>query len=77
MIRAPVIPNGWPRAIAPPWVLSLSSSIPHSAMIGITWAAKASLSSTASTSSIVIPARSRTFLIAPIGATPISSGSLP
>ena len=23
MIRAPVIPKGWPRAIAPPWVLSL------------------------------------------------------
>src|SRR5690349_14400208 len=77
MIRAPVIPKGWPRAIAPPWVLSLSSSIPHSAMIGITWAAKASFSSTRSTSEIDIPARSRTFLIAPIGATPISSGSLP
>ena len=77
MILAPVIPNGWPRAIAPPWVLSFSSGIPHSLMIGITWAAKASLSSTTSTSSIVIPARSSTFLIAPIGATPMYSGSLP
>ena len=46
-------------------------------MIGITWAAKASLSSTTSMSSIVIPARSSTFLIAPIGATPMYSGSLP
>ena len=46
-------------------------------MIGITWAANASLSSTTSTSSIVIPVRSRTFLIAPIGATPMYSGSLP
>ena len=27
MIRAPVIPNGWPRAIAPPWVLSFSSGM--------------------------------------------------
>ena len=46
-------------------------------MIGITCAANASLSSTVPTSSIVIPARSSTFRIAPIGATPMYSGSLP
>ena len=77
MIRAPVIPKGWPRAIAPPCVLSFSSAMSHSSMIGITWAAKASLSSTTSTSSIVIFARSSTFFTAPIGATPMYSGSLP
>ena len=25
MMRAPVMPNGWPRAMAPPWTLSLSA----------------------------------------------------
>ncbi len=46
-------------------------------MIGSTWAAKASFSSTTSTSSIVILARASTFLMAPIGATPMISGSSP
>ena len=71
MMRAPVIPNGWPRAIAPPCGFSFSSGMSHSSMIGITWAANASFSSTTSTSPIVMPARSSTFLIAPIGATPM------
>ena len=70
MMRAPVIPNGWPSAIAPPCGFSFSSGMSHSLMIGITCAANASFSSTTSTSSIFIPARSRTFLIAPIGAIP-------
>ena len=77
MIRAPVMPNGCPRAIAPPCVFIFSSGMSHSAMIGITWAANASLSSTTSTSLMVFPPRSSTFLIAPIGATPMYSGSLP
>ena len=66
MIRTPVMPNGCPSAIAPPCGFSLSSGMLHSAMIGITCAANASLSSTMSTLSIVIPARSSAFLIAPI-----------
>ena len=45
MMRAPVIPNGWPRAIAPPNGLSFSWSMPHSSRQGTTWAANASLSS--------------------------------
>ncbi len=77
MIRAPVMPKGWPSAIAPPCGFSLSMSMPHSSAIGRTWAANASFSSTTSTSSMVIPARSSTFLIAPIGATPMISGSSP
>src|SRR3954451_9335649 len=59
MIRAPVIPNGCPRAIAPPNGLSLSSSIPSSSLHGTIWAANASLISTMSMSSIVIPASFR------------------
>ena len=77
MIRAPVMPNGWPSAIAPPCVFSFSSGMSHSSMIGITCAANASFSSTAPMSVIFIPVRSSTFLIAPIGATPMYSGSLP
>src|SRR3954453_13917998 len=77
MMRAPVMPNGWPRAIAPPCGFSFSRGIPHSSMIGITCAANASFSSTTSTSSMALPARPSTFLIAPIGATPMISGSSP
>jgi alkanesulfonate monooxygenase SsuD/methylene tetrahydromethanopterin reductase-like flavin-dependent oxidoreductase (luciferase family) len=29
MMRAPVMPNGWPRAMAPPLTLSLSQSMPR------------------------------------------------
>src|SRR5215210_1388235 len=76
MMRAPVMPKGCPSAIAPPWGFIFSSGMLHSAMIGITWAANASFSSTVSTSSMDMPARSRTFLIAQIGATPMYSGSL-
>ena len=46
-------------------------------MIGMTWAANASFSSTTSTSCIVIPARFSTLKIAPMGATPMISGSRP
>ena len=38
-MRAPVIPNGWPSAIAPPNGFSCSSAIHHSAWHGPTWAA--------------------------------------
>ena len=34
MMRAPVIPNGWPSAIAPPNGLSFSASMPHSSRHG-------------------------------------------
>ena len=57
MIRAPVMPNGWPRAMAPPWTFSLSIGMPSSLADGMTWAAKASLISTRSMSAIVLPAR--------------------
>ena len=77
MIRTPVMPNGWPSAIAPPCGLSFSSGISHFSMIGITCAANASLSSTTSMSCMVIPERFSTLWMAPIGATPMISGSRP
>ena len=56
-IRAPVMPNGWPSAIAPPWGLRRSSkgSMPMPRADGITCAANASLISTTCTSSMVMP----------------------
>ena len=76
MIRAPVMPNGWPRAIAPPNGLSFSGSMPHSSRHGTTWAANASLSSSTSMSSIVMPACSSTFSTAGIGPRPMISGRI-
>ena len=57
MMRAPVMPNGWPRAIEPPLTLSLSHAMPRCLADGMTCAANASLISTRSMSSIVMPAR--------------------
>jgi hypothetical protein len=57
MMRAPVMPNGWPMAMAPPFTLSLSQLMPSCLADGMTWAAKASLISTRSMSSMVMPAR--------------------
>ena len=76
MIRAPVIPNGWPRAIAPPNGLSFSSGIPSSSRQGTIWAANASLISTMSMSSIVIPVCLSSAWIAGIGPRPMSSGRI-
>src|SRR5665647_934147 len=50
VIRAPVAPNGWPRAIAPPWTLSRSGSMPRSSIDASTCTANASLISTRSMS---------------------------
>src|SRR5829696_2941810 len=79
MIRAPVMPYGWPSAIAPPcgFSLSLNGSTPISRHTGSTCAAKASFNSTTSTSSIVMPARASTRRTASIGPTPMISGSTP
>jgi HAD superfamily hydrolase (TIGR01509 family) len=52
--RAPVIPKGWPSAIAPPNGLSWSSSSPSSSLQGTICAANASLISTMSMSAIVM-----------------------
>ena len=77
MIRAPVMPNGWPTAIAPPETFSLSRSIPTSRWLESTWAAKASLISYRSMSSTPLPARERASLIASAGPWPMTSGDRP
>src|ERR1700685_4060331 len=76
-IRAPVIPNGWPTAIAPPFTLSRDGSMPSSRDDGMTCAANASLISTRSTSSIDIPARPSACLTASMGPRPMISGESP
>jgi hypothetical protein len=74
VIRAPLIPNGCPTAIAPPMTLSFSSGIPRSRYDGMTCAANASLISTRSMSSIVIPARRSACRDASTGPSPMISG---
>ena len=74
-IRAPEAPMGWPSATAPPWTLIFSWEIPSSFMAANTTTAKASLISKRSISSRVIPARPKTFLMAPMGAVVNHSGS--
>ena len=74
VIRAPVMPHGWPSAMAPPLTLSLSSGTPRSSADGSTWAAKASLSSTRSTSPMLIPARASACRDASTGPMPMISG---
>src|SRR5215210_4977311 len=78
-MRAPEHPKGCPRAIAPPFGFSLSSSgsIPHSCRTARTWAAKASLSSTRPTSSSVMPARESAFVVAGTGPMPMTLGGTP
>ena len=49
--RAPLIPSGWPIAMAPPLTLTRSGSSPSSRTTARDWEANASFSSTRSTSS--------------------------
>ena len=76
-MRAPVIPKGWPSAIAPPCGLSfsLNGSTPMPRAAGITWAANASLISTMSMSSMLILARFSACFEASMGPNPMNSGS--
>ncbi len=63
--------------MAPPFTFSLSHSMPRWRAEGITWAAKASLISTRSMSSIVMPARLRVWRMASTGPRPMISGLSP
>src|ERR1035437_5849756 len=75
-MRAPVMPKGWPSAIAPPCGLRRSSkgSMPMPRADGMTCAAKASLISTTSTLLILSPARCRACRLASMGPSPMYSG---
>src|SRR5829696_9377681 len=78
-MRAPEAPRGCPSAIAPPLGFNLSSagSIPHSWRTASACAANASYSSIRPTSSRVIPALSRAFLVAGTGPMPMTLGGTP
>lgn len=76
-MRQPEAPIGWPRAIAPPFMLVLFVSNPSSLMTAMDWAAKASFASIRSSSSIDQPAFFRAFFVAGMGPVPIIDGSTP
>src|SRR2546427_372692 len=61
--RAPLLPSGWPSAIAPPLTLTFSSSSPSSRMHASDCEAKASLSSTMSMSDVCSTAFSSAFIV--------------
>ena len=77
VMRAPEQPSGWPSAIAPPLALTISSSSPRSRMQASDWEAKASLSSTASRSSIASRRAWSTLRVAGTGPMPMMSGATP
>src|SRR6185312_14356969 len=74
--RAPLIPSGWPSAIAPPCGLtkSASSLTPSCRRQAIPCEAKASLSSIKSKSLILMPRRSISLRVAGTGPMPIMRG---
>src|SRR5438477_285562 len=74
--RAPLMPSGWPSAIAPPCGLtkSASSLTPSCRKQAMPCEAKASLSSIKSKSEILMPSRSISFLVAGTGPMPMMRG---
>jgi hypothetical protein len=40
MLNTPVMPNGWPRAISPPWTFTRSGSMPKARWLTMTWTAR-------------------------------------
>src|SRR6478736_3421103 len=77
VMRAPVMPNGWPSAIAPPDTFSLSWSMPNSRAEPSTCTANASLISYRSMSSIVMSALVSALRVASMGPRPMTSGDSP
>ena len=79
VIRAPVMPNGWPSAMAPRDVQPCrrTGRCPASRAEGRTCAANASLISTRSTSAMLIPARASACRLASTGPRPMISGDRP
>src|SRR5439155_1226702 len=69
--RAPLLPSGWPSAIAPPLTFTFSSSMPSSRMHASDWDAKASFSSTTPMSAGCRPAFSSAFRVEGTGPIPM------
>src|ERR1700747_1196762 len=74
---APVAPNGWPSAMAPPSGLTLLGSKPSVRVEARACAANASLSSIQSRSSWLMPASFSAFGIASMGPMPMISAGTP
>lgn len=77
IILAPVIPRGWPKAIAPPLGFNLSFGILNSLAQYMAWLAKASLISKISISDIYNPVFLSAMGMATAGPIPIISGGTP
>mmetsp|Transcript_31128 Transcript_31128/g.98790 ORF Transcript_31128/g.98790 Transcript_31128/m.98790 type:complete len:201 (+) Transcript_31128:1340-1942(+) len=77
VMRAPEAPSGWPMAMAPPLALVISRLRPSSFSQARYCAAKASLISTMSIWSSVMPAAASTPRMASTGPMPMVSGSQP
>jgi len=73
----PVHPRGWPKAMAPPFTLTISSSRPSSRITWMDWEAKASFSSISPMSSSSNPASFSAFGTASTGPMPMISGRTP
>ena len=78
-MRLPDIPSGWPRAMAPPFGLTLGSSTAMSSprRTASAWDAKASFSSMASSRSTPMPRRSVSLRVAGTGPMPMMRGATP
>src|SRR5438094_15184 len=74
-MRTPVAPSGWPMAMAPPLGLYFSRSGRNSRAHISAMAAKASLHSIASKSSMVMPERASSLRVTGLGADSTSTGS--
>src|SRR5947199_174164 len=77
MSRAPLMPSGWPSAMAPPFTFSLASSKPIVSRVAIGTEAKASLTSQMSMSSTFRSARPRAFRMAGIVPSSMIVGFVP
>src|SRR5271166_1777357 len=76
-MRAPVAPSGWPSAMAPPSMLTVSSDSFRSLTQAIDCEAKASFNSTTSSWPASMPARAKALREAPTGPMPMISGAQP
>src|SRR5271166_4888959 len=76
-MRAPVAPSGWPSAMAPPSMLTVSGDSFRSRTQAIDCEAKASFNSTTSSWLASMPARAKALREAPTGPMPMISGAQP
>jgi hypothetical protein len=77
IILEPVIPTGWPSAIAPPLGFNFSRGTPSFSIVYVAYDAKASLISKISISFTSRPAFFKATGIANAGPIPITSGGTP